>query len=53
MSNRLKAEERAYVFGGFGANIMKPAKFNRIKLILTSSETCSQSEEKMWCLAWS
>lgn len=42
MSNMLKAEERAYAFLGFEFNIMKPAKFNIIKLILTHSATCSQ-----------
>lgn len=42
MTNTLKAEERAYVFLGFWVNIMKPAKFNIIKLILTCSVTCSQ-----------
>lgn len=31
-----------HVFLGFGANIMKPAKFNIIELILTCSVTCSQ-----------
>lgn len=36
-----------HVFLGFGANIMKPAKFNIIELILT----CSDLFTKMWLLA--